>query len=173
MSGSHRLLTYLSLTIIPAMLAPATSAVADETFVPTAVISLPGGQKIQSFDISFVDPVIGLYVLGDRTNTAVDVFDTTNNTFLTQLKGGFRGAVAGDNDHSGPDGVLIVGHREVWVGDAPCPASAPNGCTPNPSSSVKVIDLFSQQLTHTINTNGTARADELCLDPRHHLVMVA
>jgi hypothetical protein len=146
---------------------------ADEVFAPTAQVSLPGGQSVVSFDISFVDPLLGLYILGDRTNIAVDVIDTGTNTVLTQLKGGFRGAVTGDNDHSGPNGVLIVRHREVWVGDAPCPAGQPNGCTPVGGSTVKVIDLFNQQVTHVIPTNGNARSDEMCWDPRDHLVMVA
>ena len=137
---------------------PTPAGAVDETFAPVAVISLPGGQKIQSFDISFVDPVIGIYILGDRTNKAVDVIDTTTNTVLTQLIGGFVG-FTGNNDTSGPDGVMTVGHREVWAGDG--------------NSTVKVIDLFSQQVTHTISTGGTNRADEMCLDPRHHLVMAA
>ena len=85
-----------------------------------------------SFDISFVDPAIGIYVLGDRTNKAVDVIDTTTNTVLTQLVSGFAGAT-GNNDTSGPDGVMTVGHREVWAGDG--------------NSSVKVINLLSQS-TH-------------------------
>ena len=124
--------------LAPAMLAAGIAAAADEVFSPTAVISLPGGQKIQSFDISFVDPVIGLYILGDRTNQAVDVIDTTTNAVLTQLKGGFVGAT-GNNDTSGPDGVMIVGHREVWVGDAPCAAGPghPAPCSPVGTSSVK------------------------------------
>src|SRR5664279_840800 len=155
-----RLLACLTLTIAPVLFGPASSALAaDEVFAPVTVISLPGGQKIQSFDISFVDPVIGIYVLGDRTNFAVDVIDTTTNTVLTQLAAGFIGANGGNNDGAGPDGVLIVGHHEVWAGDG--------------NSTVKVIDLFSQHLTHTISTVGVNRADELCLDPRHHLVMVA
>jgi len=154
-----RLLACLSLAIAPALLSPAGSALAaDEVFAPVTVISLPGGQKIQSFDISFVDPVIGIYILGDRTNKAVDVIDTTTNTVLTQLLGGFIGAT-GNNDTSGPDGVMTVGHHEVWAGDG--------------NSTVKVIDLFSQLVTHTISTGGVNRADEMCLDPRHHLVMVA
>jgi len=174
MRVSNGLLARLSLATIPALFALATSAVAaDETFSATAAISMPNGGRIVSFDISFVDPVIGLYILGDRTNAAVDVIDTTTNTVLTQLKGGFAGAT-GNNDTSGPNGVLIVAHREAWAGDAPCPAAQPNGCTPvNPSSSVKVIDLFNQKVTHVINTNGAARADEMCWDPRDHLVMVA
>ena len=169
----HRLMVGLTLAMAPAVLAPATSIAADETFAPVAVISLPGGQKIQSFDISYVDPKLGLYILGDRTNQSVDVIDTTTNAVLTQLHGGFVGP-SGNNDTSGPDGVLIIG-REVWVGDAPCPTGTgfPNPCGLLATSSVKVMDLISQTLTHTINTLGTARSDELCYDPRHHLVMVA
>ena len=59
---NSRLLACLTLAIAPALFGPVSSAVAaDETFAPVTVISLPGGQKIQSFDISFVDPVIGIY----------------------------------------------------------------------------------------------------------------
>jgi hypothetical protein len=36
-----------------------------------------------------------------------------------------------------------------------------------------VIDLFNQQVTHVISTGGLSRADEMCWDPRDHLVMVA
>ena len=155
----NRLLACLSLAMAPALLGTATSTLAaDEAFAPVAVISLPGGQKVQSFDISFVDPVIGIYILGDRTNKAVDVIDTTTNSVLTQLTGGFVGAT-GNNDTSGPDGVMTVGHHEVWAGDG--------------NSTIKVIDLFSQHVTHIISTGGVNRADEMCLDPRHHLVMAA
>ena len=154
-----RLLACLCLAVAPSLLGTATSALAaDETFAPTTVISLPSGQKILSFDISFVDPVTGIYILGDRTNKAVDVIDTTTNTVLTQLSGGFVG-FTGNNDTSGPDGVMTVGHHEVWVGDG--------------TSTVKVIDLFSRAVTHIISTGGVNRADEMCLDPRHHLVMAA
>jgi hypothetical protein len=152
-------LIYLAFATLPATLTPtAIAAPPDETFVPVAAISLPSGQQLHSFDISFVDPVIGIYILGDRTNKAVDVIDTATNTVLTQLMGGFVG-FTGNNDTSGPDGVITINHHEVWAGDG--------------TSSLKVIDLFSQQLTHTISTGGVNRADELCYDPRHHLVMVA
>lgn len=146
-----------------ALVAAANVAVADEVFKPTAAVSLPGGAHIQSFDISFVDPVTGLYVLSDRTNKSVDVVDTGSNTVLTLLtgtgtNGTFQGATA-SNDTSGPDGVLIISHREVWAGDG--------------NSTIKVIDLFSQQTTHVIPTGGAKRADELCSDPRDHLVLMA
>jgi hypothetical protein len=55
---------------------------ADGVFKAKTAIKLPGGQGINSFDISFVDPVVGLYILGDHTNKAVDVVDTETNTVL-------------------------------------------------------------------------------------------
>lgn len=162
-----------------AALALAGTASADEVFSKTNVITLPG-QNIQSFDISFVDPKIHRYVLGDRTNQQIDVIDTTTNTLLAPLKGGFVG-FSGNNDTSGPDGVMIIDHSQVWVGDGPCPTGTgfPTPCAPVGTSSVKVLD-FSGNLLHTIFTGGVnpgfagvARSDELCYDPRDHLVMVA
>jgi hypothetical protein len=144
-----------------AMCLSATAAsAADEIFTARTQVTLPGGQKVTSFDISFVDPVTGLYLLADRTNKVVDVIDTTSNTVLVQLPATppFAGATP-SNDNAGPDGVLIVNHREIWAGDGP--------------SVVKVIDLFSQKTTHVIPTGGANRADELCFDPRDQLVMVA
>src|SRR5258707_15747412 len=58
-------------------LAPAGEA-NDEDFKVTAQASLPGGAQIKSFDISYVDPTIHTYVLGDRTNKSVDVVDTVS-----------------------------------------------------------------------------------------------
>jgi hypothetical protein len=135
-------------------------AAADEIYSARTQVTLPGGQLITSFDISFVDPVIGLYLLADRTNKTVDVIDTTTNTALVQLTATppFAGATP-SNDNAGPDGVITVNHREVWAGDGP--------------SQIKVIDLFSQKTTHVINTGGVNRADELCFDPRDQLVLMA
>jgi hypothetical protein len=140
---------------------------------------LPSPHKIQAFDISFVDPVIGLYLLADRTNAEVQAVETDTNTLLAPYTATppFAGAVTqngvANNDLSGPDGVITVGHREIWVGDGPLNTG---GVNPQPiagTSTVKVIDLFSGKTTHVINTGGTFRADELCVDPRDHLVLVA
>src|SRR5579863_3925146 len=141
-----------------AALADSTS---DEVFAPTAAVTLPSGQAITSFDISFVDPVIERYFLADRTNKSVDVIDTSNNTLSVQLFASppFQGGATGSNDTAGPDGVITVGHSEAWAGDG--------------DSTVKVIDLTSTNTTHVISTGGAKRADELCLDPRDHLVLVA
>ena len=138
----------------------ALAAPPDEIYSARTQVTLPGGNKVTSFDISFVDPVIGLYLLADRTNKVVNVIDTTTNTVLTQLTAtpAFAGATP-SNDNAGPDGVLTVNHREVWAGDGP--------------SQIKVIDLFSQKTTHVISTGGVNRADELCFDPRDQLVVIA
>src|SRR5262245_57160336 len=105
---SRYLLTLFSLVVIVLMLViGAGSARADEVFKPTAAITFDG-QTIRSFDISFVDPVVGLYLLADRTNKAIDVVDTATNTPVTQLgKGKFTGTApctppAGANDCAGP-----------------------------------------------------------------------
>jgi len=143
-----------------ALLLMGAAASADEVFSARTAITLPGTAKVTSFDISYVDPVTGLYLLADRTNKAVDVIDTTTNTVLVQLTATppFAGATP-SNNNAGPDGVLVVNHREVWAGDGP--------------SQVDVIDLFSQKTTHVISTGGVNRADELCFDPRDQLVMIA
>src|SRR6266436_3354204 len=153
-----------ALVTMPGLLLVANSATAemppDEVFAPTAQITLPSPQNITRFDISFVDPVIGQYFLADRTNKAVDVVDTATNTLVTQLKATppFAG-FTGNNDTSGPDGVITVGHKEVWAGDG--------------NSTIKVISLLTGATTHVINTGGKNRADELCLDPRDKLVLMA
>ena len=152
-----------AMAVAPALLLAGGAAWADETFRATAAITLPNATPstgtVTSFDISFVDPVIGLYLLADRTNKTVDVIDTETNKVLVQLGTGLFAGPGTSTDVAGPDGVLTVGHREVWAGDG--------------DSTIKVIDLFSQALTHTISTGGAKRADELCLDPRDHLVMIA
>jgi hypothetical protein len=134
------------------------AAAADEVFSPVAAISIPPG-GVSSFDISFVDPAIGTYVLADRTNKTVDVIDTATNTLAAQLGLGTFVGFTGNNDTSGPDGVFIVDHRQVWAGDG--------------DSTIKVFDLQTQALITTINTGGAFRADEGCVDPHRHLVMMA
>lgn len=145
---------------VPVMFA-AGMASGDETFTATQAISLPGGQKITSFDISFVDPRIGNYFLADRTNKAVDVVDTSTNTIATQLTDPtdpFAG-FTGNNDTSGPNGVLITDHNRVWVGDG--------------GSLLKVLDLGTGGELAKIDTGGAKRADELCFDRRDRKILIA
>lgn len=128
----------------------------DETFSRVTTIQIPGNQ-LASFDISWIDPIGEFYLLADRSNSSLDVISTANNTVLFQVPG-FVG-FTGDNNTSGPDGVLTVNHRDAWVGDG--------------DSTVKVIDLTTHAITDTISTGGTKRADELCFDARNRVIMIA
>ena len=149
-------------TVLAGGLAGATAlprpalAQSDEHMVLVDTIDV-GGNGLGAFDISFVDPVLDLYVLADRTNASVDFFDTSDDTFITRV-GGFAGVKA-TTSVSGPDGVVIVDHREVWAGDG--------------DSTVKVIDIASHSLTDTISTGGSFRVDEMAYDSRDHIIAMA
>jgi len=146
---------------VPALAAWGATAWADEVFKPTAVVTGFGAQTIKSFDISFVDPRQAVYLLADRTNSAVDVVNTRTNKLVKQFTPGFVG-FTGNNDTSGPNGVLIAEDNDVWVGDG--------------NSKLWVIDLGSGNVDAVLSTNNVAdvnRADELCFDPDDHIVMIA
>ena len=96
---------------------------------------------------------------------AVDLVDTHDNLFLGFCgQGHFTGAT-GNNDTSGPDGVLIRDSREIWAGDG--------------NSTVKVFDVAGCDGTtspkQTISTGSPSdnRADEMCYDPVDQLILVA
>jgi hypothetical protein len=107
---------------------------------------------------------IGLYVLADRTNGSVDFIDASDDTFIGRV-GGFQGVVidpvtkAANNSLSGPDGVVIVQHKEVWAGDG--------------DSTLKVIDIKKASIVDTISTGGKFRVDEMAWDSRDHIIAVA
>jgi hypothetical protein len=132
-------------------------ACADEHMVLVDTIDLNSPLGLGAFDISFVDPKIGLYVLADRTNASVDFFNATDDTFIGRV-GGFIGVKA-TTSVSGPDGVTIVGDKEVWAGDG--------------DSTVKVIDIATFKVVDTIATNGKFRCDEMAWDSADHLLAVA
>jgi hypothetical protein len=148
-----------------------TAFAADETFSKTSTIAVPGG--LNSFDIGFVDPQIGLYFLADRTNKTVDQVKTSNNSISQLAVGSFVGVQPGTNT-SGPNGVITANdHSEVWAADGVlCGACGPNDPTTQ-TSRIQVIDLKTGKVTHTIDNGGNRRADELCEDPQHHVVLLA
>jgi DNA-binding beta-propeller fold protein YncE len=130
--------------------------------VPNDPTANPNNQLL-FFDISFVDPSTQRYYLADRSNAGVDIIDAQNNVFLMRI-GGFVGEAfkngAADNDHSGPNGVLVISEQnQLWAGDG--------------DSTVKVIDLHTNTIIQTISTQGAARADEMAYDPQDHILAVA
>jgi hypothetical protein len=140
------------------------AAHATETLKLKTVVSVPNGGKITSFDISFVDPVAGFYVLGDRTNKGVDVIDTATNTFqFVAGQGAFKGVVlvngVANNNLSGPDGVMIIRNREIWAGDG--------------DSTLKFLTLDTGVVVGQVSTGGRFRVDEMCYDTIHNIGFVA
>lgn len=148
----------------------------DEVFKATSIVSGLGTQQIKSFDIGYVDTKLGQYFLADRTNKAIDVVNTGSNALVHQYGAGLFIGFTGNNDTSGPDGVLTVNHKEVWAGDGPHGAIPP-AAGPAPVgkgvSNVLIFDATTGALTHTINTGGYFRVDEGCHDPRNHVVVMA
>ena len=121
-------------------------------------IAVPGHLVV--FDISWLDPDTQLYYLADRSNNAIDVVDAKRSVFVKQIaKGSFTG-FTGNNDTSGPNGVVTSG-RWLFVSDA--------------SSRVVSIDLQSDQIVDSVSTGGAAglRADELAFDARDGLLLAA
>jgi hypothetical protein len=213
-----RALAQLSIGAVLASFALGGTAWADETFSLSAEYHFPttnveGGSTfaLTSFDISFVDSRAGVYVLADRNNQSADVLDLNFNTLNVISPGnpqkgacslvvnGHAGCLAGlvtdpnagpINDVSGPNGVDVINHREIWAGDAPtlrgpiplstaCQAGTLSACktaylsVDNCDSSVKVIDIRTQQVTDVIDTGGCFRADEMDFDPKDQVVLIA
>jgi hypothetical protein len=166
----------LALLTSGATMVHGTAFAQEETFLKVGEIDVPGG--LNSFDIGFVDPKIGRYFLADRTSATVDQVKTRTNAIDQLAKGAFVGVQAGTNT-SGPNGVITANnHTEVWAADGVLCNNTQNACTTattpaTQTSRILVIDLNTQEVTHTIDNGGQRRADELCVDPNDHVVLVA
>jgi hypothetical protein len=179
-----------------AMLAMAAPALTQEAFDKDEVFSLktiigldntglgnlPNGSKtFFSFDISWFNPGNKKFYLADRSNKSIDIFDPATGTFTQAVNPMFQG-FTGNNDGSGPDGVLDANdHKEIWVGDVggKCfpllsDGSLPPTCGPG---QVWVLDLDGQPIKglpeNPILVGGKSRADEMCYDSKDHLIMLA
>jgi len=119
-------------------------------------IAVPNSTKF-SFDLSYVDS--GKYFLADRSNAAVDVVDTSTNTLVKQIKGGFFG-IGPTPDRSGPASIVgIPGSGILYVGDV---------------NSIKIIDANAGQVLQILQISNTGnRVDAGCYDPDDHLMMFA
>src|SRR4051794_25956535 len=152
---------FAAAAVAPMLAGYAGHARADEHMVLVDTIDV-GGKGLGAFDISFVDPKRGLYVLADRTNASVDFINPRDDTFIGRV-GGFVGVTlvngVANNALSGPDGVVILPTNEVWAGDG--------------DSTVKVIDIGTFAIADTISTGGKFRCDEMAWDAADHLLAVA
>ena len=103
---------------------------------------------------------------------------TQNPGAVTQFPNpGFAG-FSGNNDTSGPDGVLTANNStELWVGDSPGKVwvmDATTGAIKTPSQMNGQDNPILVKTTGTppVNTS-TTRADELCYDPKDNIIMIA
>jgi hypothetical protein len=140
----------------------APSARADETLKRVATMTVPK-VPLTSFDIAFVDPVLDVFLLADRTNQSLDVYDNSTLTPLFPVSG-FVGAATvcpghSLSDCSGPNGVVTSDHRFAWVGDG--------------MSRVRIVNLQTKKIIRTISTGGKFRADEVAVDPRDNIFVIA
>jgi hypothetical protein len=130
-------------------------------------VQIPGN-KVRSFDISWVNPHRAEYYLADRSNAGIQVIDTQTLTFKRTI-GGFVGIKPGGNDNttpvnnniSGPDGVTSHG-RWLYAGDG--------------NSTLKVIDLDAPNasaIKQSVPTGGSTRVDEMALTTDGELLLAA
>jgi hypothetical protein len=124
--------------------------------------------------------------LADRNNKAIDVIDPSNLAAdVQQFFQAFAG-FTGNNDTSGPDGVLTANnHTELWVGDNGNNGKGPGQVwvldasnpgkliTTNPATGKSIINPI--PINNPVNNNkpSTTRADELCYDSNNNLIMIA
>lgn len=123
--------------------------------------------KMYSFDISWVDPVNGLYFLADRSNAALDVVDTTGaftggkpDTLFGQIGGsalGFQGDT-GNTATSGPNGVTSFAPC-IFAGDG-------NSRVVSINENVSFVAPVT-----SLSTGGQKRADEMAYDPADGLLL--
>ncbi|HEX4766624.1 MAG TPA: hypothetical protein VH414_10160 [Lichenihabitans sp.] len=150
---AHQRLWAIGFTATVALTGPAAATELKQV----GTIEIPG-QPMTSFDISFIDQATGRYYFADRSNKAVDIFDTKTERFIGRADG-FVGAIMKDggkvNTHvSGPDGVLFA-DGAIWAGDG--------------DSTVKIIDPATFKTTAAISTGGKTRMDEIAFDPKDHV----
>jgi hypothetical protein len=152
----------------------------DEVFQVTTVMQVPGAASFFSFDISWFDPKLKKFFLADRNNKAIDVVDATQHPGAVKQfpNSGFAG-FTGNNDTSGPDGVLTANDStELWVGDSPGKVwvmDATTGAIKTPSQMNEQANpiLVKTNPTTPPTNASTTRADELCFDPKDNVIMVA
>ena len=129
-----------------------------------AIIQIPGN-KLEQFDIGYVDSETGRYYVTDRSNAAVNIFDTRKMTYVGRVTG-FVGLKFNEDKRpniqlSGPNGVAFdPGQKQLWAADG--------------DSTVKVIDVAANppKIIASISTGGQKRADELGIDTKDGMVLV-
>jgi DNA-binding beta-propeller fold protein YncE len=146
----------LSRSLILGALAATAISLSCEAAALRQITTIPvPGAPFDSYDIGYVDH--GKYYLTDRSNKAIDVFDTKTNKFVSRVTG-FVGVGSG-GPTGGPNGVIVINNgREIWAGDG--------------DSTVKVIDAKKGTIVDSISTGGKKRADEVAWDSKDGIFII-
>ena len=131
------------------------SALASETHYVLVKKILVPGKPLTGFDISYIDQNTGYYFLADDANSGVDEYDIARGKFVRRF-GGFKG-FHGDISTAGPAGLEVV-DGNLW---------ASNG-----DGTVRIYNLATGALIHTVQTGGKDRADEMGYDPKDQIMAV-
>jgi hypothetical protein len=104
----------------------------------------------------------GTYYLSDRVNGGVHVVNLAGEK-QTHLVSGFAGLFTANGtnkyDISGPNGLVVLPNRnELYVGDG--------------AGTVRVVDLFTNEITANISIGVSTRADEMAYDSKTGIVVV-
>ena len=160
-------------TLLAGVMLGATSLAANAAptnYTLSTTVAIPAS-TLGSFDISYVDPLTGIYYVADRTDASVDIINGANNQFLAKA-GGFVGAVtippspAIVTARSGPDGVVVVDNgvtATLYAGDGNSMLRSFD--VTNPSNPVA---------GGTVNTGGGVfRVDEMAYSPLTNQIFAA
>ena len=153
-----------------AMLSTTIATASATTYALSTTIAVPGS-TLGSFDISYVDPLTGIYFVADRTDASVDIINGATNQFLAKA-GGFVGAYRATptgpivTARSGPDGVVVVDNGTtvtLYAGDG--------------NSTLRSFDVTNPSAPiagGTVNTGGGVfRVDEMAYSPLNKQLFVA
>jgi hypothetical protein len=103
------------------------------------------------------------YYISDPNIAGVHVVDLNTDKQITTVEGFFQGVRAPNGTfltYPGPNGMVVVSkNNELWVGDS--------------DGSVKVVDLFTNEIVANITTGDLGRADEFAYDPETDTVVVS
>src|SRR5258708_30572219 len=102
-----------------------------ESLNRVAVIDIPG-DKLEQFDIGYVDSEAGRYYVTDRSNAGVDIFDTRKMTYVGRV-GGFVGLKFNPDKRPA---ILLSGPNRLAFDPQQKQLSSTDG-----RSTVKVIDV--------------------------------
>ncbi len=168
MPPSLRIAILASTILAAGSIVTAEAAVTNYSLLTT--VSIPAtaannqGGKVTGFDISYVDPLTGIYYFADRSNASVDIINGATNKVIAQA-GGFAGQLA-TTSISGPDGVVVVNNgttATLYAGDGNSLLRSFN--VTNPSNPIA---------GGVVNTGGGQfRLDELAYSPSTNQLFTA